>query len=52
VSYCSELIAVESLALYNLSIDTDKILKSEIFKSNMIAWHIFAGVVGIYTQAT
>ncbi|WP_157726666.1 hypothetical protein [Thalassotalea crassostreae] len=45
--YCSNLIAAESLALYNLSIDDDKTSKSEIFKNNMIAWHIFAGVVGL-----
>ncbi len=39
------LIGAESIALYNLSIDKDKKTKSEIFKENVIAWHLFAGIL-------
>ncbi len=42
-----KLAAVESVALYNLSIDEDKKSKSEIFKGNVIAWHLVAGIVGL-----
>lgn len=41
------LIGAESIAVYNLSIDDEKTSKSEIFKNNMIAWHLFAGALGI-----
>ncbi len=39
------IIGAESIAVYNLSIDEDEKSKNEIFKSNMIAWHLFAGVL-------
>ncbi len=39
------LIGAESIAFYNLSIDEEEKTKSEIFKNNMIAWHLFAGVL-------
>jgi hypothetical protein len=45
--YCSGLIAAESIAIYNMSIDENKNSKSEIFKNNMIAWHVFAAVGGV-----
>lgn len=40
-------VGAESIALYNLNIDEDKESKSEIFKNNMLAWHLFAGAVGL-----
>ena len=45
ITYWSGLVAAESLAVYNLSLNEDEYTKSEIFKNNMIAWHVFAGVV-------
>ena len=41
-SYCADLIAAESIALYNLTLDENETSKGEIFKNNMIAWHVFA----------
>lgn len=45
-SCTTNLIAVESLAVYNLSIDPDKKSKSEIFKDNMLAWHLVMLTIG------
>lgn len=42
----SNLIAVESLAIYNLSINPDTKSKHEIFKDNMIGWHLVMLTVG------
>lgn len=39
-------LSAETIALYNLDIDEDKKSKSEIFKENLIAWHVFAALVG------
>ena len=41
------LIAAESIAAYNIGIDKNKESKSDIFKKNLIAWHVFAATVGI-----
>ena len=46
------LTAAESLAIYNMSIDTDRHSKSDIFRDNMIAWHVFVGVVGLTSWLT
>jgi hypothetical protein len=43
VKYCLDLAAFETVAIYNLSIDPDEMSKSEIFKNNIIAWHLAAG---------
>ena len=45
ITYWSGVLAAESISIYNLSLDEDKESKSDIFKNNMIAWHIFLGVV-------
>jgi hypothetical protein len=41
------LAAVEALALYNISIDEDKMSKSEIFRANIIGWHAAAGIMAV-----
>jgi len=41
------LIAAESIAIYNIGIDTNKKSKSDIFKKNFIAWHLFAATIGV-----
>jgi len=41
------LIAAESIAVYNIGIDTNKESKSDIFKKNLIAWHLFTATVGV-----
>jgi hypothetical protein len=41
------LAAVEAMAIYNISLDKDEYSESEIFKKNMIGWHIVLGVVGL-----
>ncbi len=46
------LAAAEALAIYNISLDEDKYSESEIFKKNMIGWHLFAGAVGLTTWLT
>lgn len=38
------LAAMESLAIYNLKIDPEKKSKGEIFRENMIGWHVSAAV--------
>ena len=40
-------LSAESLAIYNINLDEDKERKSDIFKNNMIGWHIFAGLTGL-----
>ncbi len=40
-------LSAESLAIYNINLDEDKENKSDIFKNNMIGWHIFAGLTGL-----
>jgi hypothetical protein len=45
-SCTTNLIAVESLAIYNLSINPDKKSKNEIFKDNMIGWHLVMLTMG------
>jgi hypothetical protein len=39
--------AVESLAVYNITINENKKSKGEIFLENIIAWHLVAGIVGL-----
>ena len=46
------LIAAESIAIYNLSIDADEKSQGEIFKSNMIAWNLFLGSIFISEHLT
>ena len=41
------LIAAESIALYNIRVDEDKKSEKDIFRENMVAWHLFAGAVGL-----
>ncbi len=36
----TNLVAIESLAIYNLTLDRNKKSKSDIFIENMIGWHI------------
>lgn len=43
--YCMGLIAAESIALYNLTVDTETTSKDEILRNNIIAWHLMAGAV-------
>ena len=38
------LVGAEAIGLYNLTIDKDKKTKSDIFKENLIGWHIVIGV--------
>lgn len=39
--------AGESLALYNfVGVDEGEMSKTEIFQNNMIAWHVFVGIIG------
>ena len=45
ITYLSGVLAAESISIYNLSLDEDKESKSDIFNNNMIAWHIFLGVI-------
>lgn len=40
-------LSAESIAVYNLNIDENKKSKSDIFKDNFIAWHLFAATIGI-----
>jgi hypothetical protein len=40
-------IGAESIAIYNLKLDEDKVSKNDVFKNNIIGWHIFAGVTGL-----
>jgi len=39
----------ESLALYNILLDEDRMTKEDIFKANVIGWHIIIGT-GALTQ--
>lgn len=39
------LIGTESIAVYNLTIDANKKSQGDIFKTNMIAWHLVMGSV-------
>ncbi len=41
------LIAGESIAAYNIGLDANKESRDDIFKNNVIAWHLFAATVGI-----
>lgn len=36
--------SAEAIALYNIRIDENKKSRSDIFKSNVIAWHAFLGI--------
>ena len=47
LTYWTGLVAAESLAIYNISIDGDGKSKSEIFKDNMVGWHLFVLAVGV-----
>ena len=38
------LMSTEALALYNLSINENKVSKKEIFRKNMIGWHAVIGI--------
>lgn len=38
----------ESLALYNFAkVDEDAMSKTEIFQKNMVAWHVYFGIIGV-----
>ena len=39
------LFASEAIAIHHLQIDEEETSKSEIFKENLIAWHLFAEVL-------
>lgn len=41
----STFFGAESIALYNLNVDEDDYSKREVFENNMIAWHLFAGIL-------
>lgn len=41
------LIGAETLALYNLTVDTNDRTRTEIFQKNMIGWHALALAVGV-----
>ena len=43
--YWTGLAAIESVAIYNINLDSDEYSKSEIFRNNMKAWHAAAGVI-------
>ena len=44
-TYWSSLTTAESIAIYNIALDEDHYSKREIFKNNLLAWHLFAGVL-------
>jgi hypothetical protein len=46
------LAAAESIAVYNLTINENRKSKGEIFVENMIAWHIFTGIVFLTNSLT
>ena len=41
------LVGTESIAFYNLNIDEKSRTKSEVFRKNMIGWHMFAAIAGL-----
>lgn len=41
------MVSAEAMALYSVSLDDDKYTRGELFKKNMIAWHILFGVIGV-----
>jgi len=41
-------VGAESIAIYNITLDEDKYSEGEIFRNNLIGWHIFLGVGAAY----
>ena len=46
-SFWALMVGAESLAIYNIRIDEEKMTKNEIFRANMIGWHALMLVGGI-----
>jgi len=45
-------VSAEALAIYSISLDEDEYSRGERFRKNMIAWHVFFGVVGVTAWLT